>query len=190
MGLETAGIIALTSAIASAGSGAASFAQANKQKKRQRAAEEAARKATHAAKKKLDVNYMKDVNIAKEAFEIERKRQLTMGTQAIDAGVQSERGASATAGKVIAMQNEAAQVTTAQHEKALVDRQAAIAAEESRLAGLKAEIDLGEAEGAQLAAENAERARAEAAQQGFSSVTSAVSQGVEAFVPLFEKKKK
>lgn len=189
MGLETSAIIALTSVAASAAGGAASFAQARKQDKAKKFAERAASEAMAKAKKRLDVNYLEGTSIAKEAFKLNREATLTAAEQALTAGVESERGSAATAGRVVATQNDAALKTQATMEQSLKDREFQIATEEARLQGLQADIDLGEAEGAQQAASDAATLSAQAATQGVQGFTTAAQTAATDFLPLYGQNK-
>ena len=96
MAATTAAVIGITATVAGTGM---SFAQANKQKKLQKKAEADAMKAMQDARKKLDVNYYDELAVQKEPYELEREALLSAGAQAIQAGVESERGAAATAGR-------------------------------------------------------------------------------------------
>jgi hypothetical protein len=71
--------------------------------------------------------------------------------------------------------------------KELMDIQEKIATEEANLQKLRANLDLGEAEGAQQAAADAQKAAAASMKQGFDSVTSLASMGAD-MAPLFPKK--
>jgi len=177
-------IAAATSLAATAATTTMSFVQAGKQKKAQRQAEKDADEAMANARKKLETNFYAAQGIKKEPYELEREALLAQGAQAIQAGVESERGAAATAGRVqLAQQQGQAGVRTAmgQEMMALENKQLA---EESRLRDVGVQLDLGEVEGAQLAAANAERLRAQAQQQGMQGVTSFAQQAAAA-LPLF-----
>jgi hypothetical protein len=89
-----------------AGTTTMSFVQAGNQKKAQRQAERDADQAMQEARKKLEVNYYDTLSIQKEPYELEREALLSQGAQAIQAGVESERGAAATAGRVQMAMNE------------------------------------------------------------------------------------
>lgn len=181
MAATTAAVIGVTATVAGAGM---SFAQANKQKKLQKKAEADAMKAMQDARKKLDVNYYDELAVQKEPYELEREALLSAGAQAIQAGVESERGAAATAGRVQMAMNEAqAGIRTAQG-KEMADLAKLSAAEESRLRDIGVQLDMEEAAGAQLAARDAQEARAAYMAQGFEGLTSAVQQGVAA-APLY-----
>jgi hypothetical protein len=161
-----------------------SFVQAGKQKKAQRQAEKDADEAMANARKKLDVNFYAAQGIQKEPYELEREALLSQGAGAIQAGVESERGAAATAGRLqLAQQQGQAAVRSAmgQEMMALENKQLA---EESRLRDIGVQLDLGEVEGAQLAAANAERLRAQSIEQGMQGVTSFAQQAAAA-LPLY-----
>jgi len=181
MAAVTAAVIGATAAVAGT---TMSFVQAGEQKKAQRQAEKDADEAMENARKKLETNFYAAQGIKKEPYELEREALLSQGAQAIQAGVESERGAAATAGRVqLAQQQGQAGVRTAmgQEMMALENKQLA---EESRLRDVGVQLDLGEVEGAQLASANAERLSAQAMQQGFQGLTS-VGQQLIAAAPLF-----
>ena len=189
-----AAITAATATLIAAGVGLAttaatttmSFVQAGKQKKAQRQAERDADEAMQEARKKLDVNFYASQGIKKEPYELEREALAAQGAEAIQAGVESERGAAATAGRVqLAQQQGQAAVRTAMGQEltALENKQLA---EESRLNDIGVQLDLGEVSGAQLAAANAQELGAQAMQQGFEGVTS-MAQQISSFAPLYEK---
>jgi len=98
MAVTTAAVVGIA---ATAGTTAMSFTQAGKQRKLQRQAESEAAEAMAAARKKLDVNFYEQLAIQKEPYELEREALLSAGAQAIEAGQESERGAAATAGRVM-----------------------------------------------------------------------------------------
>jgi hypothetical protein len=82
-------------------------------------------------------------------------------------------------------QNEAqAGIRTAMGAE-MTDIQKQQIAEQSRLRDLNAQLDLGQAEGAQMAAQNAEEAAAAQTQQGIQGAMSLGMQGLNAAVPLF-----
>ena len=189
-----AAITAATATLIAAGVGLAttaatttmSFVQAGKQKQAQRQAEKDADEAMANARKKLETNFYAAQGIKKEPYELEREALLAQGAEAIQAGVESERGAAATAGRIqLAQQQGQAGVRTAmgQEMMALENKQLA---EDSRLRDVGVQLDLGEVEGAQLAAANAERLRAQSIEQGMQGVTSMGQQAAQ-FIPLFAK---
>jgi hypothetical protein len=171
---------------ATVGSTAMSFSQANKQKKLQKEAESEAEKAMATARARLDVNYMDALSVQKEPYELQREAMLSQGTQATDAAQESERGAAAAAGRVQMAQDEAQSGIRTAMGKELTEIDRLKRAEESRLRDLQTQLDLGEVEGAQMAARNAQEMAAQATAQGFEGVTSAATQAAN-LVPLYAK---
>ena len=187
MAVATTTAIALGSLALSAGTTGMSFAQAGKQRQAQRQAEKDAEQAMAEARKKLEVNFYENLAIQKEPYELEREALLSQGAQAIQAGVESERGAAATAGRIqMAQQQGQAGIRTAMGQD-LMNLQKLAASEEARLAGLGYNLDLEEVAGAQLKAREAERLAALATEQGMKGVQSIAQQGLNTFVPLFSK---
>lgn len=183
----TATLIAAGVGVASSLGGAGmSFAQANKQKKLEKQAVQEADKAMASARARLDVNYMNALSVQKEPYELQREAMLSQGTQATDAAQESERGAASTAGRVQMAQNEAQGGIRTEMGKELTEIERLKVAEESRLRDLQTQLDLGEVEGAQMAARNAQEMAAQATAQGWEGVTSAATQ-VANLVPLYPK---
>jgi hypothetical protein len=180
MGLETAGLIS------SAVGAGMSFIQADKQNKLRRAADAAAAGAIAEARKRLEINVAKQRSIQKEPFELAREAIISTGAQAIQAGVESDRGAEVTAGKVqMAMNQGQADIRDAQTQ-IMTDIEKDIINEDARLADLGMQLNLEEAAGAQIAGKQAEENSAAAMMQGFQGATSALQQGL-AMVPLYPK---
>lgn len=171
---------------ATAGTTAMSFSQANKQKKLQKEAESEADKAMAAARTRLDVNYMDALSVQKEPYELQREAMISQGTQATDAAQESERGAAAGAGRVQMAQNEAQGGIRTAMGKELTEIERLKVAEDARLRDLNVQLDLGEVEGAQMAARNAQEMAAQATAQGFEGVTSMATQAAN-LVPLYAK---
>ena len=171
---------------ATAGTTAMSFANAGKQRKLMKEAENAAQTAMEEARKKLQVNVYDKLAIQKEPYELQREAMLSQGAQAIQAGVESERGAAATAGRVQMAANEGqAAIRTAMGQD-MQQLEMLSAQEEGRLRDIGVQLDLEEVAGAQLAAANAQELAAQATSQGMEGVTSLGSQLAEK-APLFEK---
>ena len=169
-----------------AGTTAMSFAQAGKQRKDMREAEKAAETAMQEARKKLEVNVYDKLDVNLDTFELQRQAMLAQGAQAIQAGVESERGAAATAGRIQMAQNEGqAGIRTAMADE-LQQLEMLSAQEDSRLRDIGVQLDLEEVAGAQLAAANAQELAASATAQGMEGLTSLGSQLAEQ-APLFEK---
>ena len=170
----------------SLGGAAMSFTQANKQKKLQGQAEAEAAKAMLQARGRLDVNYMDALSVQKEPYELQREAMVAQGAQTVDAAQESERGTAAAAGRVQMAQNEAQGGIRTAMGKELTEIERLKVAEESRLRDLQTQLDLGEVEGAQMAARNAQEMAAQATTQGWEGVTSAATQ-VANLVPLYAK---
>ena len=184
MGVATA--VAIGGLAVSAASTTMSFVQAGQQRKKQREAEAKAAEAMAEARKKLGVNYAEELAIQKEPYELEREAMLAQGALAMQAGVESDRGAETTAGKLQMAQNQAQAGIRSAMGQELQGIEEKIINEESRLRDIGVQLDLGEVEGAQLAARDAEEARAAAMSEGFQGLASTASQALD-MVPLFEK---
>ncbi len=170
---------------ATAATTGASFAQASKQKKLQKQAESEAEKAMAEARKKLEVNFYENLGLQKEPYELEREALLSAGAQALQVGVEgSQRGAAATAGRVQLAQQAGQREIAAAMGQQMMNLEKLVATEESRLRDKAYSLDLGEVEGAQLAAREAEQRRQAAIQQGMEGVGSFISQGAQ-LAPLF-----
>jgi hypothetical protein len=184
--MAVATAVAIGGLAISAASTAMSFAQASKQSRLQREAEAKAAQSMAEAKKKLRVNYAKNRSIQKEPYELAREAIISTGASAIQAGIESDRGAEVTAGKVQMAMNEGQAGVRSAMGQELTDIEKDIINEESRLRDLGVQLDLGEVEGAQLAARDAQEANAAAIAEGFQGLTSTAQQGL-AMVPLYQK---
>ena len=157
--------IALTT-LSAAGAGF-SFAEAGKQNKLAREAQRDAAKALAEAKKKLEVNMLKGLSIAKEPYELEREALLQAGASALQAGVEGDpRGAAATAGRVVQAQQQGAAQQRAAMSKEMQELDLLAAQEDVNLQKERASLDIGEAKGQQMMAADARRAAAAATQAG------------------------
>jgi len=187
MAIGTAAAIA---GIASSAVGAGmSFAQANSQKKAMKAADAKAAQYMADARKRLEVNYMDELAINKEPYQREREAMLSAGAQAMQASVEgSERGAAANTGRILAAQQEAQGDIRDQMNRDLFNLEAASAEEDSRLRDAQAQLDMGEAAGAQQASAEAAAARQAALSQGIQGAVNTV-QGVIAMPSLYGKNK-
>jgi hypothetical protein len=184
MALATA--VAIGGLAISAGSTVMSFMQAAEQSGIQRKAQADAAKAMAAARKRLEINYAKERGIQKEPFELQRESMLSAGSQLIQAGQESDRGAVATAGKVYMAQNEAQGAIRTAMGQELTDIQKEIIDEESRLRDLNVQLDLGEVEGAQLAARDAQEAKAQYTEAGVKGAADTLQMGLN-MVNLYGK---
>ena len=173
---------------ATAASTTMSFVQAGKQKKLQRQAEAEAEKAMAEARKDLEVNFYEQLGINKEVYETEREAQLVAAAQIIEAAQESDRGAEASAGRVLLASQEAQKDISKRmaEEQQAID--VAIAGEESRLRDIGVQLSLEEVAGAQLAAAQAQEMGGQATQQALQGITSLGMQVAQA-APLYGKAK-
>jgi len=163
---------------------AMSFTQAAKQQQLYRQANAKAEQAMQEARKKLEVNYMDQLSIMKEPYELQREAMLVQGAQSLEAAREADRGAAPTAGRLQAMQNEQqAGIRTAMGQE-LMGLEKLSADEESRLRDVNVQLDIGEIQGAQLAAADAQQARSAAMTQGFQGLTQMAGYAAE-MVPLY-----
>ena len=161
-----------------------SFAQSAKQKRIANQANKEANKAMKEARARLEVNYAEALSIPKEAYELEREALLSQGAQALEAGIASERGSAATAGRVLAAQQQGQAQTRTAMAQDLFDIEAMKLEEESRLRDLNVQLDLEEIMGAQQRAADAEAAATAAKQAGIEGAISLGQQAME-FIPLY-----
>lgn len=187
MAVATSTALAIGSVAASGASAIMSFNQALKANNLQKQAQRDAENAMQEAKKILGVNYMAGLSIQKEPYELEREALLAQGAQAIQAGVESERGSAATAGRVQEQMNlaQAAQRIAMQQELSNLEK---LKAEGDKdVAEKLGSLALSEAEGQQTIAREAAKEKAAAIQSGIASATSALKTGIGEFVPLYGK---
>ena len=151
----------------SAASSAFSFIEAGKQRKMEREAYRDAERAIAEAKKKLEINYMKGLSIAKEPYELEREALLSQGALALQAGVEGDpRGAAATAGRAMQVQQLGQRQQRADMAGEMQRLGELAADEESRLQTARVNVDIGEAIGQQQRGADSRRAAAQATQAG------------------------
>ena len=183
----SAGTIAAGVAFAGAAANTAvSLNQSKKAKKAQGEAEDQADKALAAARERLEVNYLEGLSIQKEPYELQREALLAGGAQALQAAQSGERGASAAAGRVaIAQQAGQAEIRTAMGRE-MADLEMIALKEESRLRDAQAGLDVREAEGATLAAQQAAENRA-IAQQGIAKGISGMGKSAGNLIPKYAK---
>tara|TARA_Y100000004_G_scaffold194718_1_gene259985 strand:+ start:198 stop:932 length:735 start_codon:yes stop_codon:yes gene_type:complete len=148
-----------------------SFKQAKEQRDREREAQRDAAKALEEARRKLSVNVLAGLSIAKEPFELEREALLQAGASALQAGVEGDpRGAAATAGRVVQAQQQAQAQQRAAMSKEIQRLDELAAMEESRLQAARAQLDIGEAVGQQQIAAEAREAAAAATTAGVQNI--------------------
>lgn len=164
----------------SAGSAAFSFGQAGASKRAQRDAESKADAMMLQARKRLDINFMEELSIKKEPYELQREALLQQGATALAAAQEGDqRGVAAAAGRLQQAQNQAqGGVRTAMGQEQIA-LEKAVAMEDSRLRDLNVQLDLGEIAGAQSAAADAEAKAAAAMNSGVQAAGGAVQQGIQ-----------
>jgi hypothetical protein len=184
----TAGTIASGVGLATAvGSAGASFRNVKKFQDKQAEANDAAMKSLAEAKKTMNVNYYEQLGIETGAYEMASRQVKSTAADLIRASQQGEgRGVGAAAGQIYAAGLEGQEQVRASMAEDLMGLDKLVAAEDSRIAGALAGLDLQAAEGAQLAARDAQQAAAASTAQGFQSLQSGAQQLYEA-APLFDK---
>jgi len=185
MGVATA--VAIGGLAISAATTANSFIQASEQRGKQRRAEAEAAKAMAEARRRLSINYAEERAIKKEPYELQREAMLSAGAQAIQAGVESERGAAATAGKVYMAQNEAQGAIRTAMGQELTEIEKEIIDEQSRLRDLNVQLDLGEVEGQQKMAADAQAAATAYQEAGYKGIADTGQKALN-LIPLFAGK--
>ena len=158
--------------------GAKSFSDASKARKRGEAAQRAAIKAVEEAKKRIDINRMEQLSIAKEPYELMREAQLVQGATGMQAGVEGEtRGAAATAGRIQMAQGQQQAGIRAAQAQQMDQLNKLIAQEDARIDQQLAGIAMTEAAGAQQAIRDAQEDRAAYIAQGVGTLGS-IAQGL------------
>lgn len=176
MGLETAAIIGISTALASAG---ASAGQAVSAGQAARNASSRATKAFDEAMQKLSANQFAGIGLPREAMERQIEANLAAGSELTQAGRESERGAAAIAGQVYRGQTEAQREIAGDLGQQLMGLETATAQEEARLNQARANLNLAEAEGAQQAAAQFGAQKDAALTGAFSALQSAGQQYLE-----------
>ena len=162
-----------------------SFSQAKKQKDIITESEKHADQMMSDARKKLDVNFFENIAINDEAYQREREALLTQGAGVVAAGQEAGvRGVVGTAGRVMDAQQKGQADITDRQSAEMLDLDLKTAEEGSKLNLMKAGLDVQEAQGAQQAAADAQKARAAAIKEGIAGIGSVAQQGM-GFVPLF-----
>jgi len=183
MAATTAAVVGIAATIAGTGM---SFSEASKQRKAATTARIEADKAIQEARRRAEENVYKALSLSKEPYDRAREAALVQGAQAIEAGVESERGAAATAGRIQMAQNELQRDISGEQTQQIQALNMTVAEEDARLKDYAAKISMAEAEGAQLAMRDAEERRAAAVMQGVQGLASTAGQ-VGAALPLYYK---
>jgi hypothetical protein len=185
MAATTAAIAGIAATAATTGQ---SFSQMRKQRRLQDKAQEEAAKMLAEARKKLDMNYYRELAIQKEPYELEREAMIAAGAQGISAAAESERSVAGAAGRIQMAQQAGQRDIAAAMGQEMLNLDKLVAQEQSRLRDIGAQIDLTEAEGAQLAAAQAAEAAGRAQTQAFEGVVNLGTQALN-MVPQFTQKR-
>jgi hypothetical protein len=158
-----------TAALVSAGIGAGmSFVQAGKQNKLRKKAQEDSAKFAKEAREKLGVNYFDELAIQKEPYELQREAMLAQGADLMQAGIEgSDRGVGAVAGRIQQAQNQGQSDIRTGMAQDMLNLDIMSAQQDQANMRSLASVDVMEAQGAQLAAKDAQEASAAAMQSGF-----------------------
>lgn len=176
MGLETAAIIGISTAIASAG---ASAGQAVSAGQAARNAEDKLKQVYEKAMNQLSANQFAGIGLPMESIDRQIEEARGAGAELTRAGQESERGAAAIAGQVYRGQTEAQRAIAGDVGQQLMGLETATAQEEARLSQARANLNLAEAEGAQAAAAQAGAQKDAAITGAFSALQSAGQQYME-----------
>mgnify|MGYP003650993492 FL=1 len=185
MAAVASSIIALGGLAITATTTGISMAQQAKSRDKMLSAEAAATKAMAEARKRLDVNYQEASSISKDPYTMAIEASLQQGANAVGAMRETQRGAANVAGIQVA-QNQNADAVRVAYGQELQAREQRIIDEESRLRDVNTQLDLGEVEGAQLAAARAEDMMNEAGADAMEGLRSMGQQGL-AMAPLFSE---
>jgi hypothetical protein len=164
-----------------------SFTNAMKQNKIKDQAEKDADAAMKAARKSLEKNYMDSLAIQKEPYELEREAMLSAGAQATEVARESERGAGRV-GAIYAQQQQGQRQIASAMGQEMFNLDYLSTQEDTRLRDLNTQLDLGEVEGAQLQAANAEERRQQQLMAGAQGIGNAAATGLDA-LSLYSKDK-
>lgn len=176
MGLETAAIIGISTALASAGASAATAVSADQE------ARNASKRVTEAfdeAMNNLSANQFAGIGLPREAMERQIEQARGAGAELTRAGQESERGAQAIAGQVYRGQLDAQREIAGDLGQQLMGLETATAQEEARLNQARTNLKLAEAEGAQKAAAQFGAQKDAAITGAFSALQSAGQQYLE-----------
>tara|TARA_Y100000114_G_scaffold146577_1_gene157426 strand:+ start:15296 stop:16333 length:1038 start_codon:yes stop_codon:yes gene_type:complete len=186
-GLGAAGIAAIVSAGIGATGAGLSFAQAGKARRAARDAESKAAEAMRLARKRLEINYLDELAIQKEPYELAREAALQQGATALEAAREGDqRGIAATAGRLEVAQDAAQGQIRTQMGKEMSNLDRLVAEEDARLRDLNVQLDLGEVQGFQAQAANQEAMANQAMMQGFQGAADALTSAAQV-VPLYSQ---
>jgi hypothetical protein len=164
-----------------------SFAQAGKQNKLRKKAQEDAAKFAKEARQKLGVNYFDELAIQKEPYELQREAMLAQGADLMQAGIEgSDRGVGAVAGRIQQAQNQGQSDIRTGMAQDMLNLDIMSAQQDQTNMGRLANVDVMEAQGAQLAAKDAQEASAAAMTAGFDALNQGIGSAAST-APLYSK---
>lgn len=176
----------IASIVAGVGQAGVGFSQAVKAKNARKKAERAAEEALTEARKRLDVNVFDALSINKLPYEMELEASNIAAAQATEAARESQRGVAATAGRVQAMQNQAARQVRSDMSREMDAIQKMQLGEEQRLRDMGYALDMQEIGGAQQAAADAQMRQTMGINAGMAGLTSATREAAKG-VELYQK---
>ena len=151
MAAVASSLIAVAGLAISATTTGISISQRNKARTAQNKAEKKANKAMLEARKRLDVNYQEASSISKDPYTMAIEASLQQGANATQAVKETQRGA-AQVGRIQGAQNQMLEGQRVGYGQELQAREKRILDEDSRLRDINTQLDMGEIEGAQMAA--------------------------------------
>lgn len=182
--ISAVGTIAGTAA--AAGGTYMSFRGAAKQRKAADVARGEADRLMQEARKRAEENVYKALSLSKDPYDRARESALVQGAQAIEAGMESERGSASTAGRIQMAQNELQRDIAGDQTQQIQELNKIVADEDARLADFTANVNMSEAAGAQLAAKDADEAAAAFTAQGVQGIANTAKVIGDA-LPLYYK---
>jgi hypothetical protein len=186
MAAVASSLIAVAGLAISATTTGISISQQNKARKKQTDAEDAADAAMLEARKRLDVNYQEASSINKDPYTMAIEASLQQGANATQAAKETQRGA-AQVGRIQGAQNQMLEGQRVGYGQELQAREQRILNEDSRLRDINTQLDMGEIEGAQMAAA-AEADNAAMAGQDIVAGVGNFAQQAASMAPLFAGK--
>ena len=181
MAIGTTGALLISAGVSAATAGAG-FVQAGQEKKIIKKALAEADESMEAAKKKLEINYARQLAVAKEPYEMQRDtllRGVTQRSQAV--GEAGPRLKQTFEGRGLIDMQRLGEAQRANMSREIMDINKAVVAEDSRLRDAKVALDLGEVQGAQQEAADAAAARGEMLTGAIANAGKAITTGVQAF---------
>ena len=139
------------------------------------------------ARKRLEINYLDELSIQKEPYELAREAALQQGATALEAAREGDqRGIAATAGRLEVAQDAAQGQIRTQMGKEMSNLDKLVAEEDARLRDLNVQLDLGEVQGFQAQAANQEALANKAMMEGVQGAANALTSAAQ-IVPLYSQ---